>query len=243
VSPYELEAVLRTHPAVRDVGVVSVAHPELGRAAHAVVELTAPGAAGPAELLAHVDARVTPALRVHSVEFTDRLPRTPSGKIRRSALTPAPSSTASCTDDLRGDLAMNAATLVAPALNAALLNGALPSVFRGIADRMDAEELDFQPLTADGRNGVEIHRLYTTEQTGPQGPAAGIVRYAPGAATVAHHHNGFEIIHVLEGQMEFGDKEYPAGSMLVMEPGSEHAPRSAGGALMLVVWEEPVSAL
>ncbi|QKW24396.1 AMP-binding protein [Kitasatospora sp. NA04385] len=87
VSPYELEAVLRTHPAVRDAAVVPVPHAGLGRAAHAVVE-PEPGrpAVTAEELLAHVDARVGAAVRVHSVEFTDRLPRTVSGKVRRAAL-------------------------------------------------------------------------------------------------------------------------------------------------------------
>lgn len=90
VSPYELEAVLRSHPAVREAAVVPAPHPALGRAAHAVVELSAERAATVTELLAHVDARVTPALRVHTIAFTDRLPRTASGKVRRTALSPAP---------------------------------------------------------------------------------------------------------------------------------------------------------
>jgi acetyl-CoA synthetase len=90
ISPYELEAVLRTHPAVRDAAVVPAAHPALGLAAHAVVELADGCTAEAADLLAHVDAQVTEALRVHTVAFTDQLPRTASGKVRRSAVTPAP---------------------------------------------------------------------------------------------------------------------------------------------------------
>jgi acetyl-CoA synthetase len=88
VSPYELEAVLRSHPAVRDAAVVPVPHAVLGKAAHAVVELADDRAVPPEELLAHVDAQVSQALRVHSVEFTDGLPRTASGKVRRSAISP-----------------------------------------------------------------------------------------------------------------------------------------------------------
>ncbi|GAA2138644.1 AMP-binding protein [Kitasatospora kazusensis] len=87
ISPYELEAVLRSHPAVREAAVVPTAHPTLGQAPHAVVE-TVPGrTVSAADLLRHVDARVSPALRVHSVAFTDRLQRTASGKVRRAALT------------------------------------------------------------------------------------------------------------------------------------------------------------
>ena len=87
VSPYELEAVLRSHTAVRDAAVVPTAHPTLGQAAHAVVEVVRGTTVTAADLLTYVDARVTAALRVHTVEFTERLPRTVSGKVRRAALT------------------------------------------------------------------------------------------------------------------------------------------------------------
>ncbi|WP_063771493.1 acyl-CoA synthetase [Streptacidiphilus albus] len=91
VSPYELEAVLQTHPAVRAAAVVPGPHPVLGLAAHAVVELVPGRPARVEELLAHVDAQVTRDLRIHSISFTERLPRTVSGKIRRSAVArPAP---------------------------------------------------------------------------------------------------------------------------------------------------------
>ncbi|MCC2274682.1 cupin domain-containing protein [Streptomyces sp. ET3-23] len=123
----------------------------------------------------------------------------------------------------------------------AALASSLPVILRSIEERgLAFEELTFAPLTADGRTGVGIHRLYTTEETGDGGPAAGIVRYEPGAATVPHRHQGYEIIYVFEGQLETEAGAHPAGSMLVMSPGSVHAPRSADGAVLLVVWEQPV---
>lgn len=90
ISPYELEAVLRSHPCVADAAVVPEAHPVLGQAAHAVVEVVAGRSVTAQELIEHVDAQVSESLRVHSVEFTARLPRTTSGKVRRAALRPAP---------------------------------------------------------------------------------------------------------------------------------------------------------
>jgi acetyl-CoA synthetase len=90
VSPYELEAVLRAHPCVADAAVVPAAHPVLGQAAHAVVEVAAGRTVTARDLLAHVDARVSESLRVHSVEFAARLPRTASGKVRRAAVRPVP---------------------------------------------------------------------------------------------------------------------------------------------------------
>ncbi|QMU68230.1 AMP-binding protein [Streptacidiphilus sp. P02-A3a] len=87
VSPYELEAVLRSHAEVRDAAVVPTAHPTLGKAAHAVVEVVHGATVTAADLLRYVDARVSSALRVHTLEFTERLPRTVSGKVRRASLT------------------------------------------------------------------------------------------------------------------------------------------------------------
>jgi len=40
--------------------------------------------------------------------------------------------------------------------------------------------LPFQPYEVEGRQGVSIHRLYDTRDATPPGPAAAIVRYAPG---------------------------------------------------------------
>ncbi|WP_100836955.1 cupin domain-containing protein [Kitasatospora fiedleri] len=117
----------------------------------------------------------------------------------------------------------------------------LPVLFTELAGgRFDFQELEFEPLLTDGRVGAEIHRLYTTEQTGPAGPAAAIVRYLPGAAAKPHRHPGYELIYICSGQLETDEGVYPANSLLVMKPDSVHAPRSANGCIALVVWEQPV---
>jgi anti-sigma factor ChrR (cupin superfamily) len=117
----------------------------------------------------------------------------------------------------------------------------LPALFSGSgAGRVVPQDLDFQPLVTDGRVGAEIHRLYGTQETGPDGPAAAIVRYLPGAEARAHVHPGYELIFVLDGELETEDGTYGANSLLVMEPGSVHAPRSPRGFTALVIWERPV---
>lgn len=89
VSPYELEAVLRGHPAVGEVAVIPRPHPVGGATPHAVV-VPHPGRRGDHELaeslLQHVAEHFPEQTRARSVEFADRLPRTSSGKVRRSAL-------------------------------------------------------------------------------------------------------------------------------------------------------------
>ncbi|MBP2705505.1 cupin domain-containing protein [Microbispora sp. RL4-1S] len=117
----------------------------------------------------------------------------------------------------------------------------IPAVFAALpGQKIEHRPLSFRPLASDGRVGAEIHELYTTEETGPDGPAAALVRYLPGATAKPHLHPGYETIYVLGGELETDDGVFPAGSVLVMHPGSVHAPRSPRGCLTLVVWEQPV---
>ena len=118
----------------------------------------------------------------------------------------------------------------------------LPQLYGGIPGvDFGPMEYKFEQLIRDGRVGVEMHSLYSTDDTGENGPAAAIVRYLPSAeATKPHRHPGFELIWIIEGEIETDDGVYPAGSLLVMPPDSVHRPRSPKGAVGLVVWEQPV---
>ena len=91
------------------------------------------------------------------------------------------------------------------------------------------ERLDWQPL----RPGVEFHALYG--QPG-QGPAAALLRYAPGASVPSHRHGGIEHILVLEGSQRDENGVYTAGTLLVSPPGSRHAVTSDTGCLVLAIW-------
>jgi quercetin dioxygenase-like cupin family protein len=117
----------------------------------------------------------------------------------------------------------------------------LPQLYGGIPGA-DFGPMDykFEPLIRDGRVGAEMHSLYSTDDTGENGPAAAIVRYMPSGEARPHRHPGFEIIWIIEGEIETDDGVYPAGSLLVMPPDSVHRPRSPKGAVGLVVWEQPV---
>ncbi|MFF9143389.1 cupin domain-containing protein [Streptomyces sp. NPDC055051] len=117
----------------------------------------------------------------------------------------------------------------------------LPQLYTGIPGKsFGPVDYAFEPLMRDGRVGAEIHSLYSTAETGENGPAAAIVRYLPNGTAQPHRHPGYEIIWIVEGELETDDGVYPAGSLLVMPPDSVHTPRSPKGAVGLVVWEQPV---
>ncbi|MEV8628020.1 AMP-binding protein [Streptomyces sp. NPDC051079] len=90
VSPMEIEAVLRTHPAVADAAVIPCRDEFGGLAPYAVVEArnAYPPELLERELIALAAKRLAPVFVPHGVDLVPRLPRTRSGKVRRGALRP-----------------------------------------------------------------------------------------------------------------------------------------------------------
>jgi acyl-CoA synthetase (AMP-forming)/AMP-acid ligase II len=84
IAPAELEAVLLGHPSIADAAVIPLADEEAGQVPKAFVVLK--GELAPADILEYVAARVAPYKKLRSVEVTDRIPRSPSGKILRRIL-------------------------------------------------------------------------------------------------------------------------------------------------------------
>ncbi|HVH68292.1 MAG TPA: 4-coumarate--CoA ligase family protein [Gemmatimonadales bacterium] len=84
VPPAELEAVLRTHPAVADAAVIPIPDVECGEVPKAYVVLR--GEASPADLMAYVAEHVAPYKKIRAVEVIDAIPKSTSGKILRRLL-------------------------------------------------------------------------------------------------------------------------------------------------------------
>ncbi|MBN9177468.1 MAG: AMP-binding protein [Microbacterium sp.] len=88
VSPFEVESILLTHPAVAEAGVVGAPDDVRLNVVKAYVHLSA-SASADAEtarsILAHAREHMPPYMRVRRVEFFE-LPKTISGKIRRVEL-------------------------------------------------------------------------------------------------------------------------------------------------------------
>jgi acyl-CoA synthetase (AMP-forming)/AMP-acid ligase II len=84
VPPAELEAVLLTHPDIADAAVIPCPDDEAGEVPKAFVVLK--GEAAAEEIMDFVAARVAPYKKLRSVEFIDKIPKSPSGKILRRLL-------------------------------------------------------------------------------------------------------------------------------------------------------------
>jgi long-chain acyl-CoA synthetase len=83
VYPREIEEVLYSHPAVREVAVVGVPHPELGEEVGAAVALKSGAEATADELRDFVKEQIAAYKYPRLVWFVDELPKTATGKILR----------------------------------------------------------------------------------------------------------------------------------------------------------------
>jgi acyl-coenzyme A synthetase/AMP-(fatty) acid ligase len=84
-----VESALVSHPAVAEAAAVAAPDDERGAIVRAIVVLRdgfAPGDMLAAELQDHVKDQTAPYKYPRILEFTDELPKTASGKIRRALL-------------------------------------------------------------------------------------------------------------------------------------------------------------
>lgn len=87
--PAEVEAVLKSHPRIREACVFAQPHPRFGEAPHA--RIVAAGDLTEEDVLDYCQARLAPFKIPVALEFVDALPRTASGKVvRRAVPTPTP---------------------------------------------------------------------------------------------------------------------------------------------------------
>jgi long-chain acyl-CoA synthetase len=88
VYPREIEEVMHEHPAVAEVAVVGMRHPELGEEVGAAVALKPGATATPEELRDHVKSQVAAYKYPRKVWIVDALPKNATGKIVKREIVP-----------------------------------------------------------------------------------------------------------------------------------------------------------
>jgi long-chain acyl-CoA synthetase len=89
VYPREIEEVLHEHPAVAEVAVIGIPHPDLGEEVGAAVALKPGASATPSELREFAKDKVAAYKYPRQVWLVDSLPKGPTGKILRREIHPA----------------------------------------------------------------------------------------------------------------------------------------------------------
>jgi len=106
-----------------------------------------------------------------------------------------------------------------------------------IGDGFKRDDLPWQPWVENGRDGVDMVPLFGND---PEGAAALLLRFRPGAHGDFHLHGGAELMFVLDGVLE-DDKDgyFPKGSVIVESENSIHQALSREGCTLLAVRERP----
>jgi long-chain acyl-CoA synthetase len=89
IYPQEAENLLTTHPKVMDVAVFGVPNEDFGEEVKAVIQLCEMNEAGPdleKELINYCKSRLSPIKCPRSIDFQEKLPRHPTGKLYKRLL-------------------------------------------------------------------------------------------------------------------------------------------------------------
>ncbi len=86
IAPREIDDVALTHPAVAEAAAFALPHPQLGEEPALAVVLRAGVGASPLEIRVHISRRIAEFKVPRAVFFVDKLPKGPTGKLKRNEL-------------------------------------------------------------------------------------------------------------------------------------------------------------
>ena len=120
----------------------------------------------------------------------------------------------------------------AEAANAALATAREPSRRDHLPYQVrHLDEIDWETIRWPGETGK---LLFHPRPERPTEPNAGLVRYEPGAWHPIHSHDFAQVWYILEGEFQYGERKYGAGTMLFHpDPHTEPALKTETGGVIL----------
>ncbi len=114
----------------------------------------------------------------------------------------------------------------------------MPKPVEELRKVVNVYEAEFEPYGLQGVEQAELKwvNISYDEKTG-QG--CFLIRFEPGARSIAHEHTGFEEFLILEGDLVDSDgREYKPGDFVSFKPGSKHSSVSRTSMLAAVILRE-----
>ena len=98
---------------------------------------------------------------------------------------------------------------------------------------INIRDVTWEPYSVQGR--VQDDCSWYNISYDETGSGSFLFRFAPGAASIAHEHVGWEEFFILEGEIEECDGTvYRTGDLVSLKPASKHWSASKSGAVTLV---------
>ncbi|WP_267242608.1 cupin domain-containing protein [Streptomyces sp. PR69] len=116
----------------------------------------------------------------------------------------------------------------------------IKNVFRS---GFELTDIEWTAWSEPGRVGVEHHVLWAPDEAQGEDSAGLLLRFPPTAHGDFHEHLGYELMLVLDGQLDHSDgASYVKGDLVVEGPGTRHQMSSATGCTVLAIRTKPASA-
>lgn len=104
----------------------------------------------------------------------------------------------------------------------------------------DLNELNWETWEEPGRESVERHVLWAPNETTGEDSVGLLLRFPPGAHGDYHEHLGYELMLVLDGQLDHSDgRSFTKGALVVESPGTTHQMSSSQGCTVLAIRTAP----
>jgi anti-sigma factor ChrR (cupin superfamily) len=102
----------------------------------------------------------------------------------------------------------------------------------------EMSNLEWKPWIEPGRAGVERCELWLPSDDEPS--ICMLIRYPAGSHGDFHEHLGYELMLVLDGQLDHSDgRTFTTGTLIVEEPGTTHRMSTRTGATILAIRTKP----